>query len=253
MIRVLYFSPTGGTKKVADALGKGFNQKVQFINILSENPLPYEYQKEDSLVLVAPVFAGRIPAVVKERLENQKGNGRPAAVVAVYGNRAFDDALAEMADWMKELEFVTVAGVGAIAQHSLSPALAAGRPDEKDCQELKEFGEKLQGIFKEDVWEEQRDKLPGNRPYRVVNPSSVCTYKTEACKKCGLCVKVCPTQAISPEDLQIHHPEQCIMCKACVVACPEGARYLPKEFEENIQQRLSPCEKIRKENELFTA
>lgn len=253
MIRVLYFSPTGGTKKVAEALGKGFDQEVQLFNILSEDPMPYEYQKGDSFVLVAPVFAGRIPAVVKERLENQKGNGRPAAVVAVYGNRAFDDALIEMADWMKELGFVTVAGVGAIAQHSLSPALAAGRPDRKDCQELKKFGEKLQCIFKEEVWKELGDKLPGNRPYRVVNPSPVCTDKTDACKKCGLCVKVCPTKAISLESLQVHNPEQCIMCKACVVACPEGARYLPEEFEKNIQQHLSPCEKVRRENELFTA
>jgi len=41
------------------------------------------------------------------------------------------------------------------------------------------------------------------------------------CKGCGLCIKVCPTNAITGEKKQPHHidPELCIKCGACATAC----------------------------------
>jgi len=41
------------------------------------------------------------------------------------------------------------------------------------------------------------------------------------CKGCGLCIKVCPTNAITGEKKQSHRidPELCIKCGACATAC----------------------------------
>ena len=45
-----------------------------------------------------PVYAGRVPALAVERLKDIKTNGVKCVIVAVYGNRAYEDALVEMQD-----------------------------------------------------------------------------------------------------------------------------------------------------------
>lgn len=45
-----------------------------------------------------PVYAGRVPALAVERLKDIKTSGVKCVIVAVYGNRAYKDALVEMQD-----------------------------------------------------------------------------------------------------------------------------------------------------------
>lgn len=45
-----------------------------------------------------PVYAGRVPALAVERLKGIKTSGVKCVIVAVYGNRAYKDALVEMQD-----------------------------------------------------------------------------------------------------------------------------------------------------------
>lgn len=45
-----------------------------------------------------PVYAGRVPALTVERLKGIKTSGVKCVIVAVYGNRAYEDALVEMQD-----------------------------------------------------------------------------------------------------------------------------------------------------------
>lgn len=45
-----------------------------------------------------PVYAGCVPALAVERLKGIKTSGVKCVIVAVYGNRAYEDALVEMQD-----------------------------------------------------------------------------------------------------------------------------------------------------------
>lgn len=45
-----------------------------------------------------PVYAGRVPALAVEILKGIKTSGVKCVIVAVYGNRAYEDALVEMQD-----------------------------------------------------------------------------------------------------------------------------------------------------------
>lgn len=45
-----------------------------------------------------PVYAGRVPALAVERLKGMKTSGVKCVIVAIYGNRAYEDALVEMQD-----------------------------------------------------------------------------------------------------------------------------------------------------------
>ena len=50
------------------------------------------------VVISMPVYAGRVPALAVERLKGIKTSGVKCVIVAVYGNRAYEDALVEMQD-----------------------------------------------------------------------------------------------------------------------------------------------------------
>ena len=54
--------------------------------------------EDDVAVISVPAYAGRIPAVVADRLGMGRGNGARAVLVCVYGNRAFEDTLVELED-----------------------------------------------------------------------------------------------------------------------------------------------------------
>ena len=94
---IAHFSPTGGTKKVADAIAAGFHTPVAEMD-LTKADSDVTLCENDALMVVLPVFAGRVPQISLERLSALKGNGQKAVAVVVYGNREYDDALLETRD-----------------------------------------------------------------------------------------------------------------------------------------------------------
>ena len=63
-------------------------------------------------------FGGRIPALMAERLKCTAGKGAAAVTAAVYGNRAYEDALVELNDALEEQGFEPFASVAVLAEHS---------------------------------------------------------------------------------------------------------------------------------------
>ena len=78
-----------------------------------------------------------------DRMKIISGYKTPCVPVAVFGNRAVDDALLEMSELAEKCGFVTVAGCEMVAPHSIDPQFGAGRPDASDKAKLHEFLEKL--------------------------------------------------------------------------------------------------------------
>jgi flavodoxin len=84
---VAHFSPTGGTKKVADAIAAGFGTPVAEVDLTKAVPAMTPAEGE-ALVAVLPVYAGRVPKIALERLSAIKGQGHKAVAVVVYGNHS---------------------------------------------------------------------------------------------------------------------------------------------------------------------
>ena len=128
----IVFSPTGGTQRAADMLAKGIGGDAQTIDLSDVNFGGTSLTADDAAVIAVPSFGGRVPAVAVERLGKIAGNGAKAVLLCVYGNRAYEDTLAELADAAKAAGFAVVAAVAAIAEHSIARQFAAGRPDADD-------------------------------------------------------------------------------------------------------------------------
>lgn len=130
----IIFSPTGGTEKVAHLISSHWGENTVKID-LSDAKTDFSkcvINEEDQVLIAMPSFGGRAPAVAIERLKQIVGNGAKCTLVCVYGNRAYEDTLVEMEDAAKECGFRVVAAAAAVAEHSILPQYATGRPDASD-------------------------------------------------------------------------------------------------------------------------
>lgn len=230
---VAHFSPTGGTRKVAEAIAAGFHTPVVEMD-LTKADASVTLGKEDALMAVLPVFAGRVPQISLERLSALKAHGQKAVAVVVYGNREYDDALLETRNTLEASGFRVIAAAAFIAEHSLVRSIAAGRPDAED--------EKIARQFAADVMAKADDaasvQVPGKEPYVALKPSPFHPAADESCIACGACAAQCPVGAIPPENPGQTNHDVCINCMRCVQVCPQQCRALPAPFVAGATQML---------------
>ena len=242
----IVFSPTGGTEKVADIICSSWKNNVVKID-LSDSKTDFSgcaIGKEDRVLIAMPSFGGRAPAVAIERLKKIAGNGAKCTLVCVYGNRAYEDTLAEMEDAAKECGFRVVAAVAAVAQHSIIPQFAANRPDASDEKQLAEFAQQIADKT------ESVASVPGNRPYKKAGGAGLVPKPSKDCVKCGVCAKNCPVQAIDSVTLSAD-TKKCISCMRCVKQCPHNARKANSAMVSIAAMAIKKACSVRKENELF--
>ena len=245
-MEVYYFSPTGGTKKVSSIFADAMEKEVIWHDLGSKEPM-MEKPEGEMTVVASPVFGGRIPSVVREKIEKFSGTGKKAVTIAVYGNRAYEDALLEMNDILTKCGFTVIASGAFVAQHSMAPEVGAGRPDGEDEKEIHKFAETVKNSTAvENV------QVPGNRLYKPEMNLPVAPISLPSCTKCGKCVTVCPTNAISVADgAVITDIEKCILCMACTHICTEQARISPLPLQQKTEQMLGALKGVRNKNEVF--
>jgi len=231
---IAHFSPTGGTKKVADAIATGFGTSVVEMD-LTKADASVILGKNDALMAVLPVYAGRVPQISLERLSALKGNGQKAVAVVVYGNREYDDALLETKDALEAGGFQVIAAAAFIAEHSMLRSIAAGRPDAEDEAICRQFASDV--MAKPD--EAAPVQVPGTNPYKELKPSAFHPAASETCVKCGICAEQCPVGAIPLEDPKETLNDICINCMRCVQVCPVSSRALPAPFVAGATQMLN--------------
>jgi ferredoxin len=260
-VRLVYFSPTGTTRKVLESIAKGIAvEDVKHIDLT----LPGGAQQtipsfSDELVIIgAPVYGGRLPVDAIRRFKQLKASKTLAVVIVVYGNREFEDSLLELKNLAKELGFYPVAGGAFVGEHSFSTKdipIANGRPDSLDVQKAIDFGVDIkEKVTVLKAAEAQMDlEIPGRFPYESKMHSMVASpvTKEEICTVCGTCASVCPTEAISINSSVATKVERCIRCCACIKNCPTGARVWEDSMIKKITTWLNENCSARKEPSIF--
>lgn len=254
-VSLVYFSPTGNTKKAVGSIAKGIGiDTVEYdLTKLQEREKKYSFTENDLVIIGAPVYAGRIPKLDKELFSGLSAQNTPVILVVSYGNRDYDDALLELKNISKSKGFVPIAAGAFIGEHTYSSLVATKRPDQEDIEKMIFFGEQIRQKLKDSESIDMNLEVRGNFPYRKgMGSSSIVPETNDNCTSCMICVKKCPTKAISNENPKEINTSKCIKCFACVKNCPVNAKDIRLDaFKDMIKSLEVACSKIRKEPELF--
>lgn len=254
-VTLMYFSPTGTTKKTLENIAKGLEiEKIEHLDLTNLNKRweRRTFEKDELVLFGMPVYSGRIAPPSKEIFNRTVANETPCVPIIVYGNRAYEDALLELKNESEKCGFKTIAAGAFIAEHSFNNGVGIGRPDKSDTKKQMEFGKKvIEIISKIEDLSKTNVKVPGNYPYKNVTDIPISPTVDNKCKNCGVCSTNCPMKAIDPNNPKRTDNFTCILCYRCVRNCPENAREVKVAKFKLMVKLLQGIAKKRKEPEVF--
>ncbi len=248
----IYFSPTGGTKKVALSLARALSPSLDSICEIDLSLVDYAFDKveitSDYLCVVAmPCFGGRIPQVALDRLNRIKWSKVSVLLAVTYGNRHYDDSLSELNDWAEEKGLFVVGALLAVTEHSMINKYGKGRPNAKDINELEDYAKCLRNNLSSRNFLDIKRK----KPYRDYKGSSAKPITNSNCIRCGICQESCPVFAIPKTDPSKTDYDLCISCMRCIKICPHKARLIEPLALKRLDEFLKPRCIEEKENIFF--
>ena len=152
-----------------------------------------------------------------------------------FGNRAYDNALAELVGLMEEGGMKPVGAAAIVTRHAFSDTLGAGRPNAEDLAALDRFAAQVAEKLLTQNSELLTISVPGEMhpekyytPLKTNNaPAGFLKAKPSCnsvlCTCCGECLEVCPMGSIGEKDGMPTFDGVCIKCQACRRSCPTGA------------------------------
>lgn len=261
----VYWSATGTTRTVVRAMAEEAAHRLHVPVRIYDGTWPefrekeLRFSKTDLAVVGTPTYAGKVPNKLLPWFQSKlKGGGALAIPVVLFGNRSYDNALAELTAVLKEDGFHPLAAAAFVGQHAFSDTLAAGRPNREDLALARRFAGEAAERARNLSEPPAAVQVPGDpdgayyvprgtdgQPVRFLKAKP--GTKPELCNGCGRCVTLCPMAAIDPVDVTLV-PGTCIKCQACVRGCPSGAKYFDDPaflshvamLEANFQKRKSP-------------
>lgn len=247
----VYFSPTGGTKKIMDILAGEWKHKVELdLSLPDKNYGMYRFQRGDVCLIGVPSFGGRVPEVALKRLKQIKADHAAAILVVSYGNRAYEDTVLELRKTVESCGFCVVAAVTAVAEHSIMHKYGAGRPDVRDEKRLRAYAARIKKkLLVPKAWKDFF--VPGRYPYKEFGGIPLKPETTKDCRGCGICAAKCPVKAIPKKKPSQTDGRKCITCMRCVSVCPHHSRRLKPAAVFAVTLKMRKACSGRKEPELF--
>lgn len=242
--RIVYFSPAGTTRKVAETIGNLLRERGHSVRLFDlerrQNPVasfavdaqPY------CLWLGSPVYCDHALPLVEDFVRSLPPAGGYAIPFVTWGAVTSGLALPEMAACLAERGFAVLGAAKVLAEHSSlwqSPRpLAGGRPDAGDLSRMAELVEKVLAKIAHggtDILSAERlDYLPPTLKAQSAAKSLAAIKAMQPlraadkniCTRCGECVQICPVEAIRLDPFPVID-DSCILCQQCTRHCPVGA------------------------------
>ncbi len=254
-LKLVYFSPTGTTRRVMMETARNIDLKsVSFdFSVYKEKKPVLKFAPNDFAIFAIPVYGGRVPALFAEYLTAVTGDSTPAALIATYGCREYEDALLELKDIVTGNGFQVIGAAAFPTEHSLVPMIGSRRPNKADLKVISEFGIELKRrIRKSDSFDQFDIRVPGNTPYRKYMQNSLFPKAdVSLCTECKACAKSCPAGAISLKSPKKTDHQKCIGCLRCVRFCRQNARSVSSIKMRMLERKLMKICQSDKKADIF--
>ena len=243
-LKILYFSPTSGTKKIVKAIAESIDSNYEEFDITwpQNRTNSITFSSNDLVIIGMPTYAGRFPRLLHNYIDTITANNTLGVFITTYGNRDYEDALLEQYDIFTSKGFIGLGAATFITEHSSTSKLATGRPHAEDLKTASDFGCEIIKRLKEinSLSDLNSLTLPGSIPYveKNIPPMPFAPETNEKCVTCGICAKHCPTSAIDFSDCRTIDISKCIKCNSCVKRCPLTAKVMTSEPYKNMQNML---------------
>lgn len=230
---ILCFTGTGNSLHVADGLAKRLGDQVVSLNNIIKNNLERKFTSEKPFVVVAPIYAWRLPRIIEELLPACTFEGcKKIYFVPTMGSQTgkADEYCAAICKEMG-MEFMGLCGVPMPDNYVLMSKM----PDEETVKnKISEAEGKINHIaqaIQNGIFIKKTDKTPlaGFLSGTVNNwfvkmATSDKKYNVNAeCISCGLCEMVCPVNNIQLENGKPVFKGNCMACYSCIHRCPKAA------------------------------
>lgn len=258
--RVVYFSPAGTTRLVAETIAgqlRALDQTVELIDLsvlirAGDNHDWYlSWPESCCLWIGSPVYCDHALPLVEDFIRGLPGGSAGFSVPFVtWGGVTSGLALPELAKLLREKRYPTLAAAKILAAHSSTwrapEPLASGHPSADELQMICQMVIQVQEKLLSDVPALLDPMQLNYLPVQMQQSSAAKTLALvkaalpplmvdeTACTCCGVCAERCPMDCIELQPYPSLGPD-CIRCLQCVRNCPEQAFMFNPEM---LNQRI---------------
>jgi len=242
LIRIDYYTGTGGSKLVAEKLSKKLKQnsfKVEVNRIVRDKIIDIQDVLIDYYILVFPVHSFNAPKPIYEWVEHLNGNNCKTAVISVSGG---GNIITNTASRHKAVKLLKKSNFNVIFEEMVRmPNNWMKVPEKKKFTRiLSKLPHKIDVISQAIVSEKKQRKfiywidylisMLGEAEKKGTNKFGNGIKVLDTCNGCGLCIKNCCSSNIQLENPTLtdkfNKPKfgnQCDMCLGCIYNCPQKA------------------------------
>ncbi len=241
-VTIIYFSQTGNTRKVAEAMAEAFQESDHVVRTLPMKiTTPQDAASADLIGVGAPCFSSQAPTPVKAFLRTMPPLDKKRAFVFATSGGAPGRVLYDLTNLLRS-KGADVAG-GFLTRgelHHPAPCLIGRMPNRPNPEDLAHARRFAAAVAKHvsagrsgPVAESRPDAFRTKRGFynlvamlstdgflRLVLPEP--KPAPPRCNKCQWCVHECPMHNITLQPYPVLD-DRCIRCYRCLTGCPQKA------------------------------
>jgi len=230
---ILYFTGTGNSKFVADYLAEKLDDETVSLNKIIKSGEKLNCSSEKPYVIVAPIYAWRLPAVVEETITNSQLDGckNVYCIVTMGENSGNTDKYIKKIISDKGMNFTGYIGVAMQNNYLFMEKMPKPREAAKALNIVIPKLDKIAASINAGQPLKKDDKTPmaalmsgvvnmGFNRFMVKNQE----LKADSdCISCGKCAQLCPVNNIDMSEGKPSFKGNCCGCLACLHHCPKQA------------------------------
>ena len=230
---ILYFTGSGNSKYIADALAKRLYDEVISINKVIKQKEQQRFVSQRPFVIVAPIHAWRLPRLIERFIRESKfiGCQKMYFVVTMESQTGRCDKYCETICHEIGMEYMGMRGVAMPNNYVISSIMPQRAEVNQILAEAVPQVDEIADAIQTFTKIHKTDKTPAGR--FLSGPVNHLFYKhfvsdksyvvSDACIGCGICESKCPVNNIVMEVGIPVFKGNCISCYACIHHCPKEA------------------------------